>query len=173
MKKRNKGQLAIFDALIFLAVSSLVSASLLSSIAPMNPSTNDESQRYIDRAHGVFLRTTVEIEATNGTEIDGGVRRTLTVFEFVLTRIVEMEAGGDPEEGVDSSKSLSAILDALLPPRFHYSWKARHGSVDYSFSNSSYLGNRTSDSLYVSTIVSEMPSDGGDVLMVLNAWRKV
>jgi hypothetical protein len=173
MKGNNKGQIAIFDALIFLAVSSLVSVSLLSSIAPMNPSTDDESQRYIDRAHAVFLRTSVEIEATNGVEIDGEGRRTLTVFEFVLTRIVEMEAGGDTDKGVDSSKLLSAILDALLLPRFHYSWKAKHDSMNYSFSNSLYLGNRTGGSLYVSTIVSEMPSHKGDVLMILNAWRYV
>jgi hypothetical protein len=172
MKEKHKGQIAIFDALIFLAVSSLVSASLLSSVAPMDSSTDDESQRYINRTHGVFLRTTVEIEAVRGAEVDREGNRTLTVFEFVLATIVEIEAGGNSEKWVDSSKSLSVILDALLRPRFRYSWEVRHDSVGYSFPTS-YLSNRTSGSLYVSTIVSEMPSHKGDVLMILNAWRNV
>ena len=173
MKKSNKGQLAIFDALIFLAAASVVSASLLGAVAPSRPSADAEVQGFVERAHSVFLRTTLRPSELTSLGLDIGNNKTLTVFEIVVSGLIMAEETDSPNQRDYMSGCLSAVLDGLFMPGFNYAWKAEHNSTILSISSLPIPRDQPNGSTYASTVTSKMPMHEGDVVLTLNVWRSV
>jgi hypothetical protein len=171
MNRNRKGQLAIFDALIFLTVATIVSESLIGVIASSRTSTDLEVQTFVERAHWVFLRTTLgpKEPTTQMPEIEDN--KTLTVFEFVVSELLKGDESGTVDQREIAKVRLSDILDGLLMPGLHYSWKAVHNSTTLSISSPSSSGSSSGDLVYVSTVISDMPMHEGGIVLRLSAFR--
>lgn len=91
-----RGIAGLFDALIFLAIASVVSVALLSAFAPQTLGPLGKEQERVEAAHTVLLRSTVFDEAGNSH----------TVEELFKTGAVQ---------GGEYDGRLRDVLDHLLP----------------------------------------------------------
>jgi hypothetical protein len=170
MRRNDKAQLAIFDALIFLAAASVVSASLLGAIAPSKPSDDAEIQGFVERAHSVFLRTTLQPDQLAGLGLDIDKNKTLTVFELIVSELVMAEKVNSPNR-IDVVRScLTTLLNGLLTPGLDYSWRAEHNSTILSVPSPTSPLDQPNGSTYVSKVASKMPLHDGDITMTLYTW---
>ena len=129
MKKSNNGQSAIFDALIFLAVASVVSASLMGAVATPEQSSDTETQSFVERAHSILLRTTPRPSELASLSLDIGGNKTLTLFEVIVLGLVTAEQMSSPDPLDNMKGCLAAVLDGLLTPGYDYAWWAEHNST--------------------------------------------
>ncbi len=170
MKWDRRGQVAILDALVFLAAASVVSAGLIGSLAPSEESSHQETQSFVERAHKVFLRMTPNPEELASLCLETGKNKTITVFEIIVLGLISAERTGNTCMSDPLNDYLSNVLDDLLAPGLWYSWRAEHDSTALSIPDSEQAV-QNHGSRYVSTIVSKMPTHKGDVIMTLTAWR--
>lgn len=110
-----RGIAGLFDALIFLAIASLVSASLIASLSAHGSSVEARNER-IDTAHTVLLRSTVNDSRGNP----------VTIEELFKLR----DSGGSYEDHI------TAVLDLLLP-RSGWRWSVERGEHRWTFGSGS------------------------------------
>lgn len=140
---RDRGGLAgLFDALIFLAIASLVSVSLLSALSA--PSSHQEAgSGRVDAAHSVLLRSTVSDARGNP----------LTIEE-----VFKLRASGDAY-----ASNISMVLGLLLQG-LEWRWTVETPSRPYAF------GQETVADGPILCSVIRAPFDGGEVVFRLEAW---
>jgi hypothetical protein len=143
MKRDRRAIAGLFDALIFLAIASLVSVSLLSALGGP-ASADDEMQKKVDAAHRVLLRTTVDDPRGNPTPIE-------EMFKI------------DSVEGMECGKNITMVLDLLLPGT-EWRWSAEKGDRSWAFGNESVPGG----TIYCSII--RAPFNGSVVEYRLDVW---
>lgn len=164
MRRDGKGQALLFDALLFLAASSLVSVSMVGALSGDSQRASDELQDYVDRAHSVFLRATIELPSIQGNQGN----KSVTVGQAVLVLLSNRDGGGafraQAEEG------MSRVLSGLLAPRFDFRWTANGSgsSIVIECGTAPPEGPRGDDT-FVSTIDALEAGDAG-VAFELRAW---
>jgi len=142
--RRDKRALAgILDALIFLAIASLVAVSLLSACG--HPSRSDDAVgERVDAAHAVLLRSTV-LDAQGNS---------MTVEEaFKLGTL-----GPDVYEN-----NVTMVLDLLLPG-MEWRWSVERGADTWTYGDQEV----PTGEVYCSLI--RAPLDDAELIYRLDAW---
>jgi hypothetical protein len=142
MRRDRRGLAGLFDALIFLAIASLVSVSLLSALGGQQPHREVGSER-TDIVHEVLLRSTVADVRGNPVTIEEAFK---------------LGASGERYGG-----NISMVLDLLLPGS-GWQWTVETSSRSYAFGSEAV----TSGPVYCSVV--RAPIDGGEVVFRLQVW---
>ena len=143
MRPDRRGLAGLFDALIFLAIASLVSVSLLSALGGLSPAGGHQSER-VDAAHITLLRSTVLDEQGNQ----------VTIEELFMLKLAER---------VDRGKNITSILDLLLPGT-EWRWSVQTDSQNWCFGRTTIL----SGPVFCSTF--RAPFNGSEVVYRLDCW---
>jgi len=159
MLKHKKAQVVVFDAFLFLIACSLVSTSLL--MAAPTPEVNEmvDPQRYLDKAHMVFLRSTLD----TSPYVESGYGRVTTVSRLALEMAID-----DQRNWTGVAVWMEKTLRGLVPAGMNFQWMAICGSDMLS------IGNDPQDdpmNLWVSRISVPVPVEGGELIQTLMAWR--
>ncbi len=147
----SSAQAVIMDALIFLIVASVVSVTLLNSLA--KATIDEDAQQFVERAHRVLLHSTVHWESTG---------RNQTISEFILLNAQNL----DDKQWKMEEEAVKEILDFILLPRFDYCWRIECQNEVH------YLGtsdNNVRGDIYASRF---MIDEASGVEAVLEAWMR-
>ncbi len=161
MRGRREGQALLLDALVFLAASSLVSVSMIGALSNDSPQVSDEFQEYINRAHSVFLRATIDIPS---------IQRFAENKSFTVGQgaILLLSVGGEEADMAQAEEEMSRILSGLLAPRFGFRWTAE------GFGSSIVIEDGTGipdGSRGYETFVSSIDAIEAGIVFELRAWR--
>lgn len=143
MRRDRRALAGIFDALIFLAIASLVSVSMLSALGGPSP-TEDDRYKRVDAAHTVLLRSTVIDARGNQATIE-------EVFKL------------DQVERAGYENNITAILDLLLPGT-EWRWSVVNGGRSWAY------GNVVVPEGEVYCSIVRAPFNGSEVEYRLDAW---
>jgi len=158
MGKRDSAQAVVFDALLFLMVCSIVFTSFLTTFLHIGDGESGDFQSYLEKAHTVFLRSTV-----NTAEFDNRTYgRVVTVRQISLDIL---------DEGYDNFTEIviwmEDTLRILIPPYLMYRWSITLETETFS------IGSEMPDTLpnvWVSNIYDPVSLNGTAVHFVLSAW---
>jgi hypothetical protein len=157
-RRARAGQLVIFDALLFLAVTSVASVGLIAALhqAPEEAFGRD-AQGFVEGAHQALLGTTLSrMEGDLGVEVSSLVKGIL-------------EHGGPCEPDASWLKAeIGAILENLLQPRFGYVWMAQVGDAMLVVESPGHPYREGTD-LHVSSV--SVDAGGSGACFVLRAWQ--
>lgn len=157
LRRSRAGQLVIFDALLFLAVTSVASVGLIAALhqtAHQEPAC--DAQNFVESAHQALLGTTLSrAEGALGVEVPS------------LVLGILQRAGSPDPEALLLKVEVGAILGHLLQPRFGYVLTAKVGDQTLVVGCSGQPSRQGTD-LCVSTV--EVHVGGSDACFVLKAW---
>jgi hypothetical protein len=142
-KSDRKGMAALFDALMFLSVMSVVSVTVLVAFAPTRPGDND-TQSYVQKCHSVLLGTTLRSWSDSSA-------RLMPVSDAIAALL----AIGKPLPDRISSE-IGAMLRGMFEPQFRAEWRCTLGDSHLVFG--SRLDNATGGNVFVSTLSVSSPS---------------
>ncbi len=164
MIKSREGLVALLDALVFLAVASVVSVSLLASFGGQSASLDADIQDYVNRAHNVLLRTTYRTAAVDCCPDNN---KTGTILEASISEIVRAQVNASHFSG-DLAATISGILDALLPSDvYRYTWRIELGGRSFSSSNCIQSTFDDASEKYVSQMSYPVSADRGEAVVSL------
>ena len=137
------GMAALFDALMFLSVMSVVSVTVLLAFSPGH-AVDENVQTYVQKCHSVLLGTTLR----NWSESSD---RYMPVSDAIVTLLFVKEP--IPER---IHSEIDMILQGLFQPQYLAQWKC---SLDDSCLVFGFdLSNTTGTDVFVSTLVIASPS---------------
>jgi hypothetical protein len=142
-KSDRKGMAALFDALMFLSVMSVVSVTVLVAFAPTRPGDND-TQSYVQKCHSVLLGTTLRSWSDSSARlmpISDAIAALLAIGKPLPDRI---------------SSEIGAMLRGLFEPQFRAEWTCTLGDSHLVFGSG--LDNATGGNVFVSTLSVSSPS---------------
>ncbi len=138
------GMAALFDALIFLSVMSVVSITVLLAFSPSH--TVDENvQTYVQKCHSVLLGTTLRDWSESSD-------RYMPISDAIVTLLLVKEP---LPERIHSE--IDMILEGLFQPQYLVQWKCSLEGSCLTFGTD--LCNTTGSDVFVSTLV--FPSTSG------------
>lgn len=143
MRQDRRALAGLFDALIFLAIASLVSVSLLSVLGGPSPAGGHQGER-VDASHTALLRSTVPDEKGNQ----------VTIEELFMLQLADR---------VDIEGNITSILDLLLPGT-EWRWSVQIGSKNWSFGRTEI----PPGPVYCSIV--RAPFNGFEVIYRLECW---
>jgi hypothetical protein len=141
-----RGIAGLFDALLFLAIVSVVSAALLSAFSHQAAGPLGREQDRVEAAHTVLLRSTV---------VDGA-GNSLSVEE--LFKIEAVEQG-------EYDVRLGGMLEHLLSG-MRWCWTVQHDDHTFTIGSADLPG--MDEPLFCSKVSA--PLEGGEVTFRLEAW---
>lgn len=165
MRIGRKGQALLLDAFVFLIVVSLVSTALIG--LSMEDRGSDEMRNYVDRAHEVFLRTTLPYSQHHSKNI--------TVGHALSLQILHLFDGeeNDSEELVDWSSlndRLTNILRDLVPSHHRFTWTGSCGPHTVQLGEGNSLQNEGGEDILASSLSTYLPSVEKNMVMTLTVW---
>jgi hypothetical protein len=152
-----RGQLVIFDALLFLSISAVASVGLISSLQSQPQSGHGEFQDFVEAAHAALLGTTIRrAEWEVGVEVSA-----------LTAGILGKETLSD-SDSTWMGLEIRAILTNLCSPRFEYQWVAEdeNGNVTIASDES---GATSASDVYVSAVM--ISAEGAEISFVLRIWQ--
>lgn len=147
MRRDRRGMAAMFDALMFLAVASIVSVALLGAFSGAAGPQDQAVQEKVEAAHLVLLRSTLA----------GGSGDNITVLEMTAAEVADRAQG--------SSLDMAAEALPLLLPGMGFEWRVECGERTLVTSSS---GPPAGSDIYCSQVDMGMP--WGQVVFRLRAW---
>jgi hypothetical protein len=143
---KSDGIAALFDALIFLAIASLVSTALLSAFSGDLTKADDSLQTKVEAAHLVLLRSTIIDDEGNGHPVE-------EMFKLKSVR-----------EG-EYRDHIGDITDLLLPG-LGWKWPVQVGETTLGYGPASIPGPR--EPLFCSLV--HAPLNGTEMVFRLEVW---
>jgi hypothetical protein len=140
------GIAALFDALIFLAIASLVAVALLSAFSGGEQGPDEEVQSRVEAAHLVLLRSTLRDAGGNDHPVE---------------ELFKLEGVGDGEY----QDPIEDVTDLLLPG-LGWRWTVQCGDTILSYGSATLPGPR--EPLFCSLV--RAPLNGEEVVFRLEAW---
>jgi hypothetical protein len=153
-----KAQAVLFDALLFLIACSLVSTSLIIISPDLEEDMVKNRQSYVDKAHKVFLRSTLHTSLYMESESGR-----MVVVSHLTMEILE----DDQVNRTGIVAWMERTLGNLLPAGMSFRWIASCGSMTLS------IGHELPDdlmSLWASRISIPVPVRDDDLTLELMAW---
>ncbi|WP_147654417.1 hypothetical protein [Methanomassiliicoccus luminyensis] len=147
MRRDRRGMAAMFDAVMFLAVASVVSVALLGVFSAVDAPQDPAVMERVEAAHQVLLRSTLSSSTGNN----------LTVMEMAATEVMY----GTSQSSLDMA---SEALPTLIPG-MEFRWEAWCGERSMTTSPASLPGG---SDVYCSMADVDMP--WGKVTFRLRAW---
>lgn len=147
MRRDRRGVAAMFDALMFLAVASVVSVVLLGAFSGASGPQDKVVQEKVEAAHLVLLRST----------LPSGSGNNITVMEMAAAEVIGTRSG--------SSIDMASEALPLLLPGMGFLWEVGCGESSMMASSSVPPGG---SDIYCSLIDADMP--WGKVTFRLKAW---
>ena len=144
---------ALFDALMFLSVMSVVSVTVLVAFAPAH-NADENVQSYVQKCHSVLLGTTLRSWSESS-------ERFMQVSDAIATLLFIKKALSDRIHS-----EIEMILLGLFQPQYVAQWKCSDG--DSCFVLGGNLENATGSNVFVSTLSVAAPS--GLCSYVLTVW---
>lgn len=137
------GMAALFDALMFLSVMSVVSVTVLVAFNPVHD-VDGNVQSYVEKCHSVLMGATLSSwsEASEKLMPVSDAIATLLFIKKPLPDRIHTE--------------IDAMLRGLFQPQYKAEWVCSDG--DYSFTIGSALGNDTGGDIFVSSLTVAAPS---------------
>jgi hypothetical protein len=140
--KDRKGMAALFDALMFLSVMSVVSVAVLAAFTP-DRSGDDDTQSYVQKCHSVLLGMTLRSWSNSSQRlmpVSDAIAALLAVDKPLPDRI---------------RTEIDAMIVGLFEPQFQAQWSCTMGGSRLVFGPD--LSDRTGD-VFVSTLYVSSPS---------------
>jgi hypothetical protein len=156
-----RAQAAMLDAMIFLTVAAIVSISLVSAASNQHSEPNVDLREYVSRAHGVLLRTTVQLEMSRDSN-----NAWMTVSDLVMSYFLAIDRGEDLDSFEPILEDITQMIEGLTPSWAHFCWTALYGPYELLIGEVS----SNSESVWPSSIFSEMPILGGELKFKLEMW---
>ena len=134
---------ALFDALMFLSVMSVVSVTVLVAFAPVD--TADQNvQAYVQKCHSVLLGTTLRSWSESSDKF-------MPVADAIATLLAIKKPLPDRIHS-----EIEATLNRFFQPQYKAEWTCTLGDSTFIFGAD--LGNAHAGDLYVSTLSVSSPS---------------
>jgi hypothetical protein len=127
---------ALFDALMFLSVMSVVSITVLVAFTPVHGNDRN-AQSYVEKGHSVLLGTTLRSWSESA-------ERLMPVSDAVATMLSIKKPMPDRIQS-----EIESILQSLFQPRYSAEWSCSVGEYRYVFGS---LANATGGNLFVSSL---------------------
>ena len=140
------GIAGLFDALLFLAIASVVSVALLSAFSHQAAGPLGREQDRVEAAHTVLLRSTVVDGAGNSLSVE---------------ELFKIEAVEEGEYGIRLGGMLEHLLSGM-----GWCWTVRHDDHTFTIGSSDLPG--IDQPLFCSKVSA--PMEGGEVTFRLEAW---
>jgi hypothetical protein len=135
---------ALFDALMFLSVMSVVSVVVLVAFFP-GQNVDDDTQTYLQKSHSVLLGTTLRSWSSSS-------ERFMPVSDAIVTL---MFLNKPLPERIHAEVEL--LLDGLFQPQFVAEWRCTLGNLTYVFGTDLSTG-PGSGNVFASTLEVASPS---------------
>ncbi len=146
MMGKRDGIAALFDALIFLAIASLVSVALFSAFNAEDREPCGDERSRVEAAHQVLLRSTIEDNEGNALSLE------------------ELFKLSGPEGWVNKER-IEKILDLLLPG-LGWKWTVLSGENMIDYGSAPVPG--PGEPLFCSLV--RAPINGEEMVFRLEAW---
>jgi hypothetical protein len=143
MRSDRRALAGLFDALVFLAIASLVSVTMLSAMGGTS-SANDRQSERVDAAHMALLRSTVPDDQGNQ----------MTIEEIFMLRRTDR---------VNCEANITSILDLMLSGN-GWRWSVETGSENWTF------GTTILPPGPICCSVVRAPFNGSEVVFRLDCW---
>jgi hypothetical protein len=154
MIRSRRGQLVIFDALLFLSVSAVASVGLVAAFQASPMSDRADVHEFAEGVHAVLLGTTLRKEEGQvGEEIAS-----------LAAGVLAKGGQADPEYAW-LCHEVDGILNNLCSPRFGHQWVAQDGNERIVVGSDP--GGPDSPDVYVSSIDV---ATGTEATFVLSIW---
>jgi hypothetical protein len=144
MRRPNcSGMAALFDALMFLSVMSVVSVTLLVAYSPVH-SADESVQSYVEKCHSVLLGTTLRSWSESSEKfmpVSDAIATLLFIKKPIPDRI---------------HSEIESTLQGLFHPQYLAEWRCSEGEYRFVFGND--IENATSGNIFVSSISVAAPS---------------
>jgi len=157
-RDHKQAQAVLFDALLFLIACSLVSTSLIIVSPDFEEDMVKNRQSHIEKAHKVFLRSTLDTSLYKESESG----RMVTVSHLTMEILED-----DQANRTEITAWMERVLGNLLPAGMSFQWIASCGSATLS------IGRELPDdqmSLWVSRISIPVPVRDDDLTFELMSW---
>ncbi len=142
MRKRS-GVAALFDALMFLSVMSVVSVTVLVAFSPARDGA-DGPQSYVQKCHDVLLGTTLRSWSESSAKF-------MSVSDAVSTLLFLKKL---PPERIHIE--IDQILQGLFQPQYDAQWKCTLGETCFVFGSN--LSKVSEGDVFVSSFSVSAPS---------------
>jgi hypothetical protein len=134
---------ALFDALMFLSVMSVVSVTVLVAFAPGH-SVDEGVQSYVQKCHSVLLGTTLRSWSESS-------ERLMPVSDAIATLLFLKKP---LPERINSE--VDQVLQGLFAPQYVAEWRCSLGDTYFVFGEE--IGNVSAEDIFVSTLSVAAPS---------------
>jgi hypothetical protein len=141
--RNRSGMAALFDALMFLCVMSVISVTVLVAFAPAH-ATDRNVQSYVQKCHSVLLGTTLRSWSESSDRLMP-VSDAIATLLFVKTPLPDRIRA-----------EVEMMLQGLFLPQFAAEWKCSMGDSCFVFG--ACVGNATGSNVFVSTLSVAAPS---------------
>jgi hypothetical protein len=142
-ERRRSGMAALFDALMFLSVMSVVSVAVLVAFAP-DHTVDRNAQSYVQKCHSVLLGTTLRSWSESS-------ERFMPVSDAIATLLFIKKP---LPERIHSE--IEMMLRSLFTPEYVAEWTCTLEDSCFVFGDD--LGNATRGNIFVSTLSVAAPS---------------
>jgi hypothetical protein len=139
------GMAALFDALMFLSVMSVVSVTVLVAFSP-GRSGDDDTQSYLQKCHSVLLGMTLRSWSSSLSS-----ERLMPVSDAIATILAVDKPLPDRIR-----TEIDAMLRGLFEPKYQAEWSCTLGGSRLDFGSG--LNNATGSNVFVSTLSASSPS---------------
>ncbi|NYT12485.1 MAG: hypothetical protein GKC03_08080 [Methanomassiliicoccales archaeon] len=157
-----RGQAALLDAMIFLTVAAIVSVSLVAVTSNRYQDQEVDLRDYVDRAHEVVLRTTVQMTSSGEYE-----NTWITVSDFAIAYFLALNRGEDLNSYEREIKEIAEMIEGLIPSWTNFAWRVILGSDELLIGDVPI----NAECVWPSSLYSEMPILGGELQFKLEIWR--
>ena len=135
---------ALFDALMFLSVMSVVSVTIMVAFSPVHE-VDGNAQSYVQKCHGVLLGTTLK-------SWSGSSERLMSVSDAIATLLYLKKPL--PER---IHTEIDTLLRGMFQPHYIATWLCSMG--DYSYRFGAEIINDAGGDMFVSTMTISTSSD--------------
>jgi hypothetical protein len=139
----SSGMAALFDALMFLSVMSVISVTVLVAFTPAH-GTDRNVQSYVQKCHSVLLSTTLR-SWSESSEKTMPVSDAIATLLFIKTPLPDR-----------IRSEIEMMLQGLFLPQFAAEWRCSMGNSSFVFGGCD--GNSTGGNIFVSTLSVAAPS---------------
>lgn len=141
--RRRSGVAALFDALMFLSVMSVVSVTVLVAFSPARDDA-DGPQSYVQKCHDVLLGTTLRSWSESSAKF-------MPVSDAISTLLYLKKM---PPERIQTE--IDQILQGLFQPQYEAQWKCTSGETCFVFGSD--LSDSPEGDVFVSSFSVAAPS---------------
>ena len=143
LRNNRSGMAALFDALMFLSVMSVVSVTILVAFSP-GQEVVGSAQSYVQKCHGVLLGTTLRSWSGSST-------RLMSVSDAIATLLYLKKPL--PER---IHNEVDTLLLGMFQPQYMVTWRCSMGDCSYRF-GADFINDAGRD-VFVSSMTISTPS---------------